>query len=357
MTAAAETEEKRPLLSVRDMVQEFVVRQAGGAKGGVVQAVSGVSFDIMPGETLGIVGETGSGKSTLARAVLQAPKPKSGSVTFRGTELTTLHGRHLLAERRHMQFVFQDPFGSLDPKWHVRSIIEEPLVAYHTGNKEARRKRVDELLDLVGLDPARYAKRHPRELSGGQAQRVAIARAVALEPSLLICDEAVSSLDVLIQAQVLNLFEKLRRELGLSYLFIAHDLALVKQVSDRVGVMYLGKFCEVGPGESVYKQPLHPYTKALLDSIPSTEPGAGRTTTLRGEPPSPIDPPSGCRFRTRCPRAADRCAEEVPEPRELFPGHLVACHFPLTEAVEPAAAPGVPAAQAALPQTTKAVSQ
>jgi peptide/nickel transport system ATP-binding protein len=357
-TAASETEEKRPLLSVRDMVQEFVVRQAGGAKGGVVQAVSGVSFDIMPGETLGIVGETGSGKSTLARAVLQAPKPKSGSVTFRGAELTTLHGRHLLAERRHMQFVFQDPFGSLDPKWHVRSIISEPLVAYHAGNREARRKRVDELLDLVGLDPARYGKRHPRELSGGQAQRVAIARAVALEPSLLICDEAVSSLDVLIQAQVLNLFEKLRRELGLSYLFIAHDLALVKQVSDRVGVMYLGKFCEIGPGESVYKQPLHPYTKALLDSIPSTEPGAGRTTTtLRGEPPSPINPPSGCRFRTRCPRAVERCAAEVPEPRELFPGHLVACHFPLTEAVEPAAAEDAPATQAVEPRTTKAVSQ
>jgi len=331
-TATAETPEKRPLLSVRDMVQEFVVRQAGGAKGGVVQAVSGVSFDVMPGETLGIVGETGSGKSTLARGVLQAPKPKSGSVTFRGTELTKLRGGPLLAERRHMQFVFQDPFGSLDPKWQVRSIISEPLVAYHAGNKQARRKRADELLDLVGLDPARYGKRHPRELSGGQAQRVAIARAVALEPSLLICDEAVSSLDVLIQAQVLNLFEQLRRELSLSYLFIAHDLALVKQVSDRVGVMYLGKFCEVGPGESVYQQPLHPYTKALIDSIPSTEPGAARAApTITGEPPSPINPPSGCRFRTRCPRATGLCAERVPEPRELAPGHLVACHFPLSE--------------------------
>jgi oligopeptide/dipeptide ABC transporter ATP-binding protein len=257
-----------------------------------------------------------------------------------------------------MQFVFQDPFGSLDPKWTVKSIIEEPLIAYSVGDRRARGKRVEELLDLVGLDPARYAKRHPRELSGGQAQRVAIARAVALEPDLLICDEAVSSLDVLIQAQVLNLFEKLRRELSLSYLFIAHDLALVKQVSDRVGVMYLGKFCEVGPGESVYKQPLHPYTKALLDSIPSTEPGAGRsTTTLRGEPPSPVSPPSGCRFRTRCPRAVDRCAEEVPQPRELLPGHLVACHFPLTEPAPATAAPDAPAAQAALPQTTKAVSQ
>jgi oligopeptide/dipeptide ABC transporter ATP-binding protein len=325
-----------PLLSARDLVQEFVVRQAGGAKGGVVHAVSGVSFDIMPGETLGIVGETGSGKSTLARAVLQAPRPKSGTVTFRGAELTKLHGRKLLDARRHLQFVFQDPFSSLDPKWQVRSVIAEPLIAYRTGNQAARRKRVDELLDLVGLDPARYGKRHPRELSGGQAQRVAIARAVALEPSLLICDEAVSSLDVLIQAQVLNLFEKLRAELGLSYLFIAHDLALVKQVSDRVAVMYLGKLCEVGPGESVYRQPLHPYTKGLLDSIPSTEPGAGRTSaTIKGEPPSPIDPPSGCRFRTRCPRAADICATTEPAMRELSSGHTVACHFPL-EAASPA---------------------
>ena len=241
MSTETTAEEKQPLLSVRDLVQEFVVREGGGARGGVVQAVSGVSFDIMPGETLGIVGETGSGKSTLARAILQSPRPKSGTVSFRGSELTRLRGRQLLAARQHMQFVFQDPFGSLDPKWKVRSIIEEPLIAYSAGDRQARRKRVDELLDLVGLDPARYAKRHPRELSGGQAQRIAIARAVALNPDLLICDEAVSSLDVLIQAQVLNLFEKLRRELGLSYLFIAHDLALVKQVSDRVGVMYLGQ--------------------------------------------------------------------------------------------------------------------
>jgi oligopeptide/dipeptide ABC transporter ATP-binding protein len=351
--SSAQASATEPLLSVRDLVQEFVVRSAGGTKGGVVQAVSGVSFDIMAGETLGIVGETGSGKSTLARAVLQAPHPKSGSVVFRGADLTKLRGGKLLQARRHMQFVWQDPFGSLDPKWKVRSIIEEPLVAYREGDRAARRKRVDELLDLVGLDPVRYAGRHPRELSGGQAQRVAIARAVALNPSLLICDEAVSSLDVLIQAQVLNLFERLRRELGLSYLFIAHDLALVKQVSDRVGVMYLGMFCEVGPGELVYKQPLHPYTKALLDSIPSTEPGAARATaTIKGEPPSPIDPPSGCRFRTRCPRATDQCALEVPPPRELAPGHLVACHHPLTEPPPPDAAGAAPSTS--VPSTAKA---
>ena len=344
---------QEPLLSARDLVQEFVVRGRGGVKGGVVQAVSGVSFDVMPGETLGIVGETGFGKSTLARAILQAPRPKSGSVVFRGADLTGLRGRKLLGARRHMQFVFQDPFGSLDPKWRVRSIVAEPLVAYRAGNRAARRKRVDDLLDLVGLDPARYGKRHPRELSGGQAQRVAIARAMALEPSLLICDEAVSSLDVLIQAQVLNLFERLRTELGLSYLFIAHDLALVKQVSDRVAVMYLGKLCEVGPGESMYRQPLHPYTKALLDSIPSTEPGAARAAaTIEGEPPSPISPPSGCRFRTRCPRATDLCATEEPKPRELATGHQVACHFPLTEpppaeAAATAAAATAPAAKGA----------
>jgi oligopeptide transport system ATP-binding protein len=284
----------------------------------------------MAGETLGIVGETGSGKSTLARAILQAPRPKAGTVTFRGQELTRLRWSRLLQARRNMQFVFQDPFGSLDPKWRVLAIVEEPLVAYREGSAAKRRERAREVLDLVGLDPDRYGKRHPRELSGGQAQRVAIARAIALNPSLLICDEAVSSLDVLIQAQVLNLFEGLRRELGLSYLFIAHDLALVKQVSDRVAVMYLGKLCETGPGEAVYREPLHPYTRALLDSIPSAEPGAGRaTTTLKGEPPSPVHPPSGCRFRTRCPLAQERCSQEEPLPRELAPGHVVACHFPL----------------------------
>ena len=330
-----------PLLSVRDLVQEFTVRERGGGKVGVVQAVSGVSFDIMAGETLGIVGETGSGKSTLARAILQAPRPKSGSVTFRGKDLTKLRGGRLLQARRHMQFVFQDPFGSLDPKWKVRSIVAEPLVAYHTGNGTARRKRVNELLDLVGMDPARYAKRHPRELSGGQAQRVAIARAVALEPSLLICDEAVSSLDVLIQAQVLNLFERLRTELGLSYLFIAHDLALVKQVSDRVAVMYLGKLCEIGPVRDIYREPLHPYTLALLNSIPNPDPSAAKRDTgsvISGELPSPLDPPSGCRFRTRCPRAEQRCADEEPAMRELpaghTAGHSVACHFPLVPAAD-----------------------
>jgi oligopeptide/dipeptide ABC transporter ATP-binding protein len=325
------------LLSVRDLVHEFRTNT------GVVQAVSGVSFDVRPGETLGIVGETGSGKSTLARSVMQAPRPTSGEVIFRGTDLTTLRGARLLAARRHLQMVFQDPFGSLDPKWAVRDLVAEPLIAYKTGNKNERRERVDEVLELVGLDPASHGRRRPRELSGGQAQRVAIARAIALNPALIICDEAVSSLDVLIQAQVLNLFERLRAELGLSYLFIAHDLALVKQVSDRVAVMYLGRLCEAGPGDSVYTEPLHPYTRALLDSVPSLDKHSldkhsidnttkRAATAITGEPPSPVDPPSGCRFRTRCPRAQEVCAAEQPPMRELAAGHTVACHFPLMEA-------------------------
>jgi oligopeptide transport system ATP-binding protein len=254
-------------------------------------------------------------------------------VVFRGTDLVTLNGSRLLQARRHLQMVFQDPFGSLDPKWKVRDLVAEPLVAYRVGDRTTRRHRVDQVLELVGLDPAAHGGRHPRELSGGQAQRVAIARALAIEPAMIICDEPVSSLDVLIQAQVLNLFERLRAELGLSYLFIAHDLALVKQVSDRVAVMYLGKLCEVGPGEAVYRQPLHPYTKALLDSVPGRA-NAKASTTIRGEPPSPVHPPSGCRFRTRCPRAEQRCADEEPAMRELATGHSVACHFPLVPAAE-----------------------
>ena len=328
------------LLEVRHLVQEFVLRDYGGAKGGVLQAVSDVSFELHAGETLGIVGETGSGKSTLARSVIQAPGPKRGSVIFEGSDLVGLPHRAMKPVRRHMQMVFQDPFTSLDPKWTVARIVAEPLVAYAVGSGRERRDRVYSLLDRVGLDPAVYAKRRPRELSGGQAQRVAIARALVLEPKLILCDEPVSSLDVLVQAQVLNLFERLRSDLGLSYLFIAHDLALVKQVSDRVAVMYLGKLCEIGPARDLYRQPLHPYTLALLNSIPDPAPVAGKRegwarrskrAVISGELPSPLDPPSGCRFRTRCPRAQERCSAEVPELRALGSnGHLVACHFPLS---------------------------
>jgi oligopeptide/dipeptide ABC transporter ATP-binding protein len=319
------------LLEARNVVQEFTVR-GGGVRTGVVQAVSDVSFEVRQGETLGVVGETGSGKSTLARSLLQAPPPKSGSVVLQGTELVGLKGRRLLEARRSLQMVFQDPFGSLDPRWRVTDLVEEPLVAYGVGTREERRRRVREVLDQVGLDPDVHGRRRPRQLSGGQAQRVAIARALTLDPALIICDEAVSALDVLVQAQVLNLFERLRTELGLSYLFIAHDLAIVKQVSDRVAVMYLGKLAEIGPAESLYQEPFHPYTVALLASIPSPDPTAPKTRAheaISGHPPSPIDPPSGCRFRTRCPRAQERCAVEEPKLRELGDGHFAACHFPV----------------------------
>ena len=335
------------LLDVRHLVQEFVVRDYGGAKGGVLQAVSDVSFELRAGETLGIVGETGSGKSTLARSVIQAPPPKQGAVIFQGKDLVGLPPRAMKPVRRDLQMVFQDPFTSLDPKWTAARIVREPLTAYGHGSRSERRERVNSLLELVGLDPARYGRRHPRELSGGQAQRVAIARALVLEPKLILCDEPVSSLDVLVQAQVLNLLEKLRSELGLSYLFIAHDLALVKQVSDRVAVMYLGKLCEIGPVRDIYRQPLHPYTLALLTSIPSADPSGGKRdarTVIRGELPSPLDPPSGCRFRTRCPRAQERCTAEAPGLRPLgADGHLVACHFPLSDGSGTSAGPGTPA--------------
>jgi oligopeptide/dipeptide ABC transporter ATP-binding protein len=321
-----------PLLRVEDVTQEFEVRGYGGISGGVVHAVSGVSLDVREGETLGVVGESGSGKSTLVRSILQVPPPKSGQVWFRGVELTSQPRRGLLAARRYLQTVFQDPFGSLDPKWTVATIVQEPLDAYKIGNKAQRRQRVEELLELVGLNPEQYARRRPTQLSGGQCQRVAIARALALDPSLLICDEAVSSLDVLSQAQVLNLFEKLRAELGLAYLFVAHDLALVRQVSDRVAVMYLGRICEIGPSRSLFSGPRHPYTNALLDAIPSPVPvprAERRRAPIAGEVPSPIDPPSGCRFRTRCPRAEAVCATQAPPLLEVDRDHTVACHFPI----------------------------
>ena len=344
MSATTDT----PLLEVRDLVQEFTVRDSSGSRKLTVHALSGVSFELDAGETLGIVGETGSGKSTLARAILQSPRPRSGDVLLRGQSLVKLRGRQLAQARRNIQMVFQDPFGSLDPTWRVSQIVEEPLVAFKVGDRDQRRKRVEEVLELAGLDPARHGRRRPRELSGAQAQRVAIARALALDPALIICDEAVSSLDVLIRAQVLNLFERLRSELQLSYLFIAHDLSLVKHVSDRVAVMYLGKLCEIGPATALYRQPQHPYTVALLASIPSPDPRAAPTeleATVHGEPASPIDPPSGCRFRTRCPRAQERCALEEPKLRLLGPDQYAACHFPVSEPAPAATTEAAAAAQ------------
>ena len=314
-----------PLLQARDVVQEFAVRGHGGVGGGVVRAVSGVSLDVFPGETLSVVGETGSGKSTLARSLMHAPPPRSGDVVFLGTSLTGLQGAALREARRSMQMIFQDPYTSLDPLWPVARIVAEPLVAAGMRDRAKRRQRVGELLDQVGLDISVHGQRRARELSGGQCQRVAIARALAASPALIIADEAVSSLDVLVQAQVLNLLEGLRTSLGLSYLFIAHDLALVKQVSDRVAVMYLGRLCETGPADEVYARPRHPYTVELLDAVPRVEQAklgkrqAGDLhgdrpgyLTTGGDPASPVSPPSGCRFRTRCPRAQARCAAETP---------------------------------------------
>lgn len=325
-----------PLLSVRNLVQEFVTRGPGGVKTGVVHAVSDVSLDLMPGETLGIVGETGSGKTTLARSIIQLDRPRSGEVIFEGQNLVGMSKRRLKRARAHIQMVYQDPFGSLNPRWRIENVVEEPLLGYTKMKKAERRARVRDLLDMVGLNPDAYMNRRPMELSGGQAQRVAIARAIALNPKIIVCDEAISSLDVLIQAQVINLFEKLRDELGLSYLFIAHNLATVKQVSDRVAVMYLGQLVEIGPSEDLYSAPLHPYTRVLLDSIPGLDPETGvahRPVAQQGETPSPLNPPSGCRFRTRCPFAQDICAEVKPALIEHQPGHLVACHFPLEEAL------------------------
>ena len=319
-----------PVLAATHILQQFDVNDTAGRKIRV-NAVSGVSLQIRAGETLALVGETGSGKSTLARALLQAPRPTSGSVVFRGVELTRLVGRELVSHRRHMQMVFQDPFGSLDPTWAVSSIVEEPLIGYASLGRVERRRRVGELLEKVGLSPAIHGRRRPRELSGGQCQRVAIARALALDPALIICDEALSSLDTLVQAQVSTLFEQLRAELGLAYLFVAHDLALVRHVSDRIAVMHAGQLCEVGPTDLVYRQPLHPHTAALLESIP--RPDTRRTRRPRtanqlvAEPSSLQSP--GCRFRARCPRAQERCAVENPALRAVHGEQQVACHFPL----------------------------
>ena len=319
------------VLDVRELTQEFTVPGKGG---GTVSAVDRVSFQVKRGETLGLVGESGCGKSTTARAILHAVTPTSGSVIFGGVDLTTVPAKQLRAIRSRMQMVFQDPFSSLNPAWRVRELIAEPLVIQHRGTPQSRRERVDELLHLVGLEPNRFADRQPRQLSGGQAQRIGIARALALEPELVVCDESVSSLDVSIQAQVLNLFERLKTELGLTYLFIAHDLGVVKHVSDRMAVMYLGRVAEIGSSEGIYRHPTHPYTAALLASVPEVDIetiGTTRPTTLRGELPSPIHPPSGCRFRTRCPRAQDVCATETPALRPTLPGQEAACHFPILD--------------------------
>jgi peptide/nickel transport system ATP-binding protein len=314
-----------PLLKVENLVVEYAV----GGK--TIHAVSGVSLEIARGETLGLVGESGCGKSTLGRAVLQLRSAVSGKVLFDGEELTAMQGERLRKMRRRVQLIFQDPIASLNPRRKIGDIIAEPLVIAGYKDAQKRHELVCEVLSAVGLDPALVIGRLPHEFSGGQCQRICIARALVLNPEFIICDEPVSSLDVSIRAQILNLLEEMKVRFGLTLLFIAHDLAVVKAVSDRVAVMYLGRLCEVGPSEQLFARPAHPYTALLIEAIPVPDPDVRPAEGVpAGEPPSPIAPPSGCRFRTRCPRADERCASEVPELRPVATGQYAACHHPLT---------------------------
>jgi peptide/nickel transport system ATP-binding protein len=310
------------LLAVENLVVEY------GSGTYRVRAVSDVSFDVKRGETLGLVGESGCGKSTLGRAVLQLLRPNSGKVVFEGADLTKQAGERLRRLRRRVQLIFQDPIASLNPRRRVGDIVAEPLIIAGVKDPAERERRVRVVLQAVGLDPDLVMRRRPHEFSGGQCQRISIARALVLEPDLVICDEPVSALDVSIRAQILNLLEDMKARYGLTLIFIAHDLAVVKAVSDRVAVMYLGKLCEIGPAEQVFEHPAHPYTAVLLQAIPLPDPDAALPESVApGEPPSPLSPPSGCRFRTRCSLAQARCAEAEPMMREIHPGQFVACHF------------------------------
>ena len=310
---------------------EGLVVEVPASGGRVVSAVAGISIDVVEGETLGLVGESGCGKSTTGRALMQLPRPTAGQVSFDGVELTALHGNDLREMRPRLQMIFQDPISSLNPRRRVGDIVAEGLEIWNIGDSASRDSKVDEVLSAVGLDPVTTKKRRPHEFSGGQCQRISIARAVITEPKLIICDEPVSALDVSVQAQILNLLEEMKQRYQLTLVFIAHDLAVVKNVSDRVAVMYLGKLCEVAAPDLLYAQPSHPYTAALLAAIPVPDPQMrpDSSTVLGGEIPSPTNPPSGCRFRTRCPKAQERCVEEEPELRERADGQFVACHFPL----------------------------
>lgn len=315
------------LLRAENLVVEFPV----GSTGLKVHAVSDVSIDIKEGETLGLVGESGCGKSTTGRALMQMPRPNSGEVHFEGHDLTKLGGSELRQVRPRMQMIFQDPISSLNPRRKVSDIVAEPLRIWKRGTKDEQRELVRETLEAVGIDPDAAWNRRPHQFSGGQCQRISIARALVLDPRLIICDEPVSALDVSVQAQILNLLQDMKKRYGLTLVFIAHDLAVVKNVSDRVAVMYLGKLCEVAPPDDLYSRPAHPYTAALLSSIPVPDPSVRprEEATLGGEIPSPVAPPSGCRFRTRCPKAQDMCAQVEPKMRQIGLGHYVACHFPL----------------------------
>ncbi len=319
------------LLQVRNMVVEFPV-----SRGRTVKAVSGISFDIAKGETLGLVGESGCGKSTTGRAVLQLPVPTSGSVVLDGEDLAALDAKAMRERRTKLQMIFQDPISSLNPRRTIGEVVAEPLNVWGPKNKEEQWTIAARILDQVGVDPGPARYKRPHEFSGGQCQRISIARALITGPELIICDEPVSALDVSIQAQILNLLDDLKNEYGLTLVFIAHDLAVVKNISDRVAVMYLGKMCEISEADELYANPAHPYTSLLLGSSPVPDPSVDvdEIEVIEGELPSPIAPPSGCRFRTRCPSATDICAAEEPQMRRVGEDHFVACHHPLIDPID-----------------------
>lgn len=331
MTAPAKKKDYGdPIVSVRGLKKHFPIKSGliFQRETAAVKAVDGLDFDIFRGETLGLVGESGCGKSTTGRTILQLHRATSGTVNFEGTELTTLKGNSLREMRRKMQIIFQDPYASLNPRMSISRIISEPLVVHGIGSDKDRQKRVEELLERVGLNPF-FANRYPHEFSGGQRQRIGVARALALEPSFIVCDEPISALDVSIQAQVVNLLQDLQRDMGLTYLFIAHDLSMVRHICDRVAVMYLGKIVEMAESEELYTNPLHPYTQALLSAVPVPDPDVEENRQriiLKGDLPSPANPPIGCNFNTRCPVAIDVCFDWDPELIEVLPGHWVACH-------------------------------
>jgi len=292
-----------------------------------VKAVDDISFDVYKGKTFGLVGESGCGKSTLGRVILHLLKPTSGKIIFENKDITNVKGKKMQELRSNMQMIFQDPYASLNPRMTVGYIIKEPLIVHNIGSKKERQEKLEHLLEIVGLDPL-DAYKYPHEFSGGQRQRIGIARALSLNPKLIICDEPVSALDVSIQSQILNILKRLQKEFNLTYIFISHDLSVVKYISDTVGVMYLGKLVELADKNSLFEMPLHPYTAALLSAIPVPDPTRKiKRTILKGDVPSPIDPPSGCRFRTRCPKAKKICSEEEPLFKKVFEKHYVACHL------------------------------